>query len=448
MNFGALGNITRSEAMQKEGLSIAPKGGLEVYVADSNESLVFRLVRDEAELKKALNDENRNEEDANVFAPEMSHQIYGDKEHIFGYRGLKIDLWMSAATLKAFVRMGADETISLVQSEGVKPDPVLPPLIKILDEGQVTESLDEFTSDILSEKETKFKPFGEKITEFDVHPKEGGGSRTYEIYYTDIKCPGFKEFHRRLQPWIMFFIDAASYIDDDDDNWRFFLLFERYVTGEGNTRYAIAGYTTVYQYYAYPEHMRPRISQMLVLPPFQKQGLGAKLLDTVSKYYWNNPKIVDVTVEDPSDDFIRLRDFVDVQNSLKLLECFSSPDKVRSGFNDGMVKEANEKLKLCKRQARRVYEIVRLHWTKKAGPLNDDSAEYKGYRVDIKKRLNIPYQKESHQLEKLKKALNPEEFAAATINITNRDQRLENLQAQFNELTDHYKQILERISVS
>lgn len=115
VNFGALGNITRSEAMQKEGifgffdtnyktnytrntslvvlafqflhsyiknilgLSIAPKGGLEVYVADSNESLVFRLVRDEAELKKALNDENRNEEDANVFAPEMSHQIYGDK---------------------------------------------------------------------------------------------------------------------------------------------------------------------------------------------------------------------------------------------------------------------------------------------------------------------------------------------------------------------------------
>ena len=31
------------------------------------------------------------------------------------------------------------------------------------------------------------------------------------------------------------------------------------------------------------------------MPPFQKQGLGAKLLDTVSKYYWNNPKIVDIT---------------------------------------------------------------------------------------------------------------------------------------------------------
>ena len=48
--------------------------------------------------------------------------------------------------------------------------------------------------------------------------------RTYEIYYSDIKTPGFKDYHKRLQPWIMFYIDAASYIDDDDDNWRFFLL--------------------------------------------------------------------------------------------------------------------------------------------------------------------------------------------------------------------------------
>ena len=97
-------------------------------------------------------------------------------------------------------------------------------------------------------------------------------------------------------------------------------------------------------------------------------------------------------VSDPSDDFIRLRDFVDVQNSLKLLECFSTLDKVKGGFNDSMIKEANEKLKLCKRQTRRIYEVVRLHWAKKAGPLSDDSSEFKAYRIDIKKRLNIPFQ--------------------------------------------------------
>ena len=59
------------------GLSIASKGILELYVADSNEALQFRLIRDESELKKAISEENS--EDGKPFVPEMSHQIYGDK---------------------------------------------------------------------------------------------------------------------------------------------------------------------------------------------------------------------------------------------------------------------------------------------------------------------------------------------------------------------------------
>ena len=34
----------------------------------------------------------------------------------------------------------------------------------------------------------------------------------------------------------MFYIDAASYIDIDDDSWRFFLLFQKYKVG-GRERY-------------------------------------------------------------------------------------------------------------------------------------------------------------------------------------------------------------------
>ena len=30
-----------------------------------------------------------------------------------------------------------------------------------------------------------------------------------------------------IQVWIMFYIDAASYIDIDDDNWKFFLLYQK-----------------------------------------------------------------------------------------------------------------------------------------------------------------------------------------------------------------------------
>lgn len=65
----------------------------------------------------------------------------------------------------------------------------------------------------------------------------------------------------------------------------------------GETRYAVAGYSTVYQYYAYPANIRPRISQMLVLPPFRKLGLGAELLQTVQRHYWENAKVKDITGE-------------------------------------------------------------------------------------------------------------------------------------------------------
>ena len=86
---------------------------------------------------------------------------------------------MSAATLKAYARMKADETISPSQSEGVQPDPVLPPLVKILAEGQVTENVDAFTTEILSDKETKFKPCGEKITEFEIQETKDEGKKAY-----------------------------------------------------------------------------------------------------------------------------------------------------------------------------------------------------------------------------------------------------------------------------
>lgn len=55
--------------------------------------------------------------------------------------------------------------------------------------------------------------------------------------------------------------------------------YEKYTNSEGKTLYATVGYTTIYLYYAYPEHIRPRISQMLVLPPFQKLGIGSKMIE-------------------------------------------------------------------------------------------------------------------------------------------------------------------------
>ena len=70
--------------------------------------------------------------------------------------------------------------------------------------------------------------------------------------------------------------------------------FEKYPC-EGGHRYAICGYATVYLYFAYPNKTRPRISQFLVLPPFQRLGLGAELLNVIYRSFLKDSNILDIT---------------------------------------------------------------------------------------------------------------------------------------------------------
>ncbi len=53
-----------------------------------------------------------------------------------------------------------------------------------------------------------------------------------------------------------------------------------------------------------------------------------------------------LTVEDPSEEFTRLRDFVDAQNCKKLSSY--SKEKLQQGFNAEMVEDAQRELKINK----------------------------------------------------------------------------------------------------
>ena len=62
-------------------------------------------------------------------------------------------------------------------------------------------------------------------------------------------------------------------------NRLFPLIFIRYhVSGSsGHTHFSIAGFTTTYNFYAYPDKTRLRVSQMLILPPYQRKGHGGEV---------------------------------------------------------------------------------------------------------------------------------------------------------------------------
>ncbi|XP_064615849.1 histone acetyltransferase type B catalytic subunit-like isoform X2 [Liolophura sinensis] len=400
------------------------KNELEAYKCCANEAIEFKLVRQESDIE----DENTS------FKPDMTHQLFGNNESIFGFKDLKVQMFYSAAKLETYIMLKYSEKVSPDTTDGVMPDDVVKVLASKMP-SDFTSNLDDFLSKL--PKEANFKPHGQLLHSYDI--TKGGENRVFEIYKAEISTPGFLEYHERLQTFVLFYIDAASYIDVDDDRWKFYVLYEKYLTN-GNPMYAVAGYMTVYEYYAYPAKIRPRISQVLILPPFQRQSHGAELIQTFYNECYQRKEVLDITVEDPSENFQRLRDFVDVKNCLKL-QSFQK-ESVQRGFCDGMAKEAQEKLKLTKRQARRVYEILRLKATD-----TSNKEEYKKYRLDVKKRLNAPFQKNGRDFQKLNNALQPDELTA-TVNSLTREQRLGYLENTFNDHIDMYRHVLERIAAT
>ncbi|KPJ10786.1 Histone acetyltransferase type B catalytic subunit [Papilio machaon] len=305
-------------------------------VVDGNEVLELKLVRTVKDI----------EDDEASFGPEMCHQVFGENENIFGYTDLNIKLYYSAGSLQTYLGIDYTNKIEPSKSDGMKADDVEGALRKVLAPGYVTNldrfisllgkdrnfvphgqlehafplesllapgyvtNLDRFIS--LLGKDRNFVPHGQLEHAFPLESRDGGDKRLFEVYYSETSTPGFLAYHQRLQTFLLWYVDAASFIDVDDDQWTFFTVFEKYWTSDGEVRYATAGYATVYRYYAYPRHTRPRVSQ------------------SVYSHFISQPEVVDITVEDPSPEFQRIRDYVDAKNC-ESLSAFQ-PAKLLQGY--------------------------------------------------------------------------------------------------------------------
>jgi histone acetyltransferase 1 len=168
------------------------------------------------------------------------------RETIFGYENLSIKVSMMAGSLKTHMGMKFNRKISKALSDGLEPDDVIKKMNQVL-RGGYTQNFDEF-SGFLEKEEKDFKPFGELVHNFttqfipnknkpkdEKEPKMNGVSTTngysssiekcFEIYLVDAKTPKFIEYLKRMETFLLFFIDAGSYTDcEGDDKWKFFTL--------------------------------------------------------------------------------------------------------------------------------------------------------------------------------------------------------------------------------
>ncbi|XP_055377754.1 histone acetyltransferase type B catalytic subunit [Condylostylus longicornis] len=393
-------------------------------VSDAVKVVEFKLVR----TRDDVNDPTLN------FHPEMAHQIFGENENIFGYKDLKITIMYTAGSMQIYIGMVYISRVEdQVGSKGLKSDDVMNILASKLPDGCYYINLEEFLKAADSEN---FRPFGEKLDELTYEDEETGQKRHFEIYHCDNTASKFVSYFNRFQTFILWFVDAAQYIDVDDPQWTFFICYEKYKSSDGDVKYASVGYTTVYQYYAYPEHIRPRISQMLILPPFQKKGLGTKMFNTIYKFYEGEKNVIDITVEDPSEDFTRIRNYID-SKLCKDLNSFSK-EEIKKGFSKEMIKEAREKHKINPRQCRKIYEILRYYHTNIYDP-----KDLRSFRLEVKRRLNIIHHKQLRDIKRMEKAGLDTQWITAS--MPTREERLSQLEKEYEDVETEYKKIVEKL---
>lgn len=432
----------------------------ESYVTPSNECVKFKLVTSpddliedfaESDSAKKISKNGCVEEHSTrieTFNPDMSYAFFGENENVFGYKDLNVKVYYSCARLNIYLGMTYSSIVDKEQTGGVAPDDI----IKIISSDYATKvytNLNEFSASLAQEK--SFVPHGELLEELsiDTWPEdEQPVKRYFGIYKADNTTAGFPEYHDRLQTFLKWYIEGASYVDMDDERWEYFTIYEKMPLDKSTKsnsvpldfQYCFVGYCSVYRFYAYPNRSRPRIAQFLILPPFQRMGLGTRLLQSIYNTY-NNKSVVDIQVEDPSENFTRMRDVLDC-NLCKDLKAFS-PEKLKNGFTKEMSDEALEKHKLFSREARRVYEILRLKSIDR-----NNSDEYRSYRLDIKNRLNAPYQRQiKHIVEKAKRRTSKSEYEtivkAAEVP---RDVRVSMLSKQYEALEEEYNAVIESLS--
>ncbi|CAF1015982.1 unnamed protein product [Brachionus calyciflorus] len=351
---------------------------LKAYKNYANDCIFFKYVFTE-------NDIETKDESA-LFKPEYTHQIFGDDEEIFGYKSLRIDYLLTPGYLDAYIGLSCKEKLSPQRFDGIEPDDVYDAFTKFGCTPNFTRNLDTFCSDKLK-ADIEFKPFGQKVYEYFRNDKK------FEIFRVDSQqddymSQKFIDYIINVQTMLIYYIETASFIDTEDPQWTHYLLYENKKIGS-EQRYATIGYLSVYNYYAYPDKTRSRVSQVLVMPTYQKQGHGAELLQAVYRDVCENPNIVDVTSESPSQEFIQLRDYV-TSKMCSNLSIFQDKNKLKNGFTNEMVQEALGKYKIPKFQSRRVYEIFRLFFTNE---FNID--EWRSFRLDIKKRFYLPFIRKS-----------------------------------------------------
>lgn len=165
----------------------------------------------------------------------------------------------------------------------------------------------------------------------------------YEVWAGSLLDLPMRTLVDNIQIMILFFIEGGQFINLEDvdwtlDRWRVYLTYHKasQPSAPNASPYSFVGYATTYRFYKFQKtpkeskvplmfppteaitpnklSSRLRISQFLITPPYQNSGHGSALFQAIYGEVMADATIVEMTVEDPSEEFDKLRDLNDFDN--------------------------------------------------------------------------------------------------------------------------------------
>jgi len=159
----------------------------------------------------------------------------------------------------------------------------------------------------------------------------------------------------------MFFIDGLSFIQLDP-YWTYYVIYKETILPKAKKPiYSVCAYSTTYEFWDDNNtNCKTRISQFLVLPPYQGKGFGKELLDSIYNDLLKNKKCQEITVEDPSYEFQTMRDGYDIRLIFKF-GFFSLFTKKFKKFEEDLITRKNYKeIELSKKEIEKIQSELKL----------------------------------------------------------------------------------------
>ena len=188
----------------------------------------------------------------------------------------------------------------------------------------------------------------------------------------------------------------TSWTNLDDQNFHFYTVHE---VCKDTSKHVVVGYLLVFRFTNPFRKDTPyiyRVCQVVVIPPYRKQGHGYRMLATVYKDASDSGDVFEVNVEDPCLEFVILRDVLDVRRCIEM-KVFDENGGKFERFDYGIVPaeridNIRKKAKITDKQIQRCYELIQMM---NMTTVDDE----KRLRLDIKRRLRVEHGEELDSLQ-------------------------------------------------